>query len=1054
MPQYKVITETIDKPDLDDRHYRVVELSNSLRALLIHDPTTDKAAASLDVNVGAFHDPHNLPGLAHFCEHLLFMGTEKYPLENEYSSFLSKNSGYSNAYTSSQDTNYYFEVGYEHLDGALDRFAQFFISPLFDKSCKDREIKAVDSENKKNLQNDNWRFHQLEKSLTSTKHPYNGFSTGNYQTLGEIPEKNGLDVREELISWYNSHYSANLMRLVVLGREDLDTLTEWTVKRFSDVKNTDKPRPYFPDPPITSEQLLKLVKAKPVMETRSLELTFTVPDVSNKWEYGPARYASHLIGHEGKGSLLYHFKTKGWANGLSAGAMRISKGYSVFVIEIELTPEGFKNYETAIFDCFDYIKLLTTEPPQEWIFEEMKQTSSFRFKFQQKGGAANTVSKLSAAMQKDVDVPYKNLLSSGITRKWDADLIKDYLSHFNASNFKVSLISKEFGSEELPLREKWYGTEYNIEPISPEILSKIAAIGKPSGRFQLLTPNEFIPTKFDIVGTKSTSPAKEPYLIQSDTFSKTWFKQDDQFLVPKSHIFVKFNLPVATLTPFNSAMSSLFLDLLEDELNEMSYEADIVGLSKSFNVARDGISLEISGYNDKMEVLLHKLIDAFVSFKPTEERFNILKERSKRLMKNFGFSTPYSQIGQHTSSLINERAWSVDEQLSFYESDLFTYQRLTNFVSTLFDQCFNEILIVGNYSLPKAKELAALINSKIKAISAPLAQSQYTRGRSLKLPVGQTFRFEKILDDPANINSCIEYFIQLGEIASERRAKVLVDLLAQVAHEPCFNRLRTKEQLGYVVFSGVREARTTFGFRILIQSERPSPYVESRIDAFLQSLVDYIERMDEAEYVKHVNGLVSKKTQKLKNLKEEFSRFWNSIATGFYDFDKRAADVEILKTITKAELLEFYKTKVLQNNGKLVVHLNAQTTSALSWTKIAQSSIMNYIALKEDDLPKDFTLGPELDKLITLVEDKSIDDLLSLHEFSELFPKSVSPQFFSGLTEYIKSNIANPIPKSYPKGELITDLGDFKSKIPLTSAAYPLRNLSDFELKPEIEAKL
>lgn len=58
------------KPDLDERSYRFIELPNKLKALLIQDPKADKAAASLDVNIGAFEDPENLPGLAHFCEHL------------------------------------------------------------------------------------------------------------------------------------------------------------------------------------------------------------------------------------------------------------------------------------------------------------------------------------------------------------------------------------------------------------------------------------------------------------------------------------------------------------------------------------------------------------------------------------------------------------------------------------------------------------------------------------------------------------------------------------------------------------------------------------------------------------------------------------------------------------------------------------------------------------------------------------------------------------------------------------------------------------------------
>ncbi|KAK6035998.1 peptidase, M16 family, partial [Cooperia oncophora] len=64
--------------------YRGLELTNGLRVLLVSDPTTDKSAAAMDVNVGSLMDPWELQGLAHFCEHMLFLGTDKYPKENEF----------------------------------------------------------------------------------------------------------------------------------------------------------------------------------------------------------------------------------------------------------------------------------------------------------------------------------------------------------------------------------------------------------------------------------------------------------------------------------------------------------------------------------------------------------------------------------------------------------------------------------------------------------------------------------------------------------------------------------------------------------------------------------------------------------------------------------------------------------------------------------------------------------------------------------------------------------------------------------------------------------
>lgn len=71
------ITDNLEKPSLDDRSYRVVRLPNQLEVLLVHDADTDKASAAMDVNVGNFSDPDDMPGMAHAVEHALFMGTKK-----------------------------------------------------------------------------------------------------------------------------------------------------------------------------------------------------------------------------------------------------------------------------------------------------------------------------------------------------------------------------------------------------------------------------------------------------------------------------------------------------------------------------------------------------------------------------------------------------------------------------------------------------------------------------------------------------------------------------------------------------------------------------------------------------------------------------------------------------------------------------------------------------------------------------------------------------------------------------------------------------------------
>lgn len=100
----------------------------------------------------------------------------------------------------------------------LFSFAQFFIAPLFTESATEREINAVDSEHEKNIPNDVWRMDQLDKHLADPSHPYHKFGTGNKKTLFEIPKANGINVRDELLKFHDTWYSANNMALAVLGK--------------------------------------------------------------------------------------------------------------------------------------------------------------------------------------------------------------------------------------------------------------------------------------------------------------------------------------------------------------------------------------------------------------------------------------------------------------------------------------------------------------------------------------------------------------------------------------------------------------------------------------------------------------------------------------------------------------------------------------------------------------------------------------------------------------------------------------------------------------------
>ena len=221
------------------REYRLVELPNKMDVVLVSDPGTQVAAAAVSVSAGQLQDPMEVQGLAHFCEHMLFLGSEKFPAESDFDSFCAQSAGYSNAWTSMDRTVYHFMLAHNQLYDGLDRFSGFFTSPLFTEDLTERELNAVDSENNKNLQEDSRREYQLWRSTAKPGHAVQRFGTGNKQSLWDTPLANGTNTRQHLLDFYKRCYSANIMKLAVIGREDLDTQERWVRQLFADVPNSD-----------------------------------------------------------------------------------------------------------------------------------------------------------------------------------------------------------------------------------------------------------------------------------------------------------------------------------------------------------------------------------------------------------------------------------------------------------------------------------------------------------------------------------------------------------------------------------------------------------------------------------------------------------------------------------------------------------------------------------------------------------------------------------------------------------------------------------------------
>ncbi|XP_054654801.1 insulin-degrading enzyme isoform X2 [Dunckerocampus dactyliophorus] len=910
----RVVADIIRSPE-DKRVYRGLEFKNGLRAMLISDPTTDKSSSALDVHIGSLSDPTNIAGLAHFCEHMLFLGTKKYPKENEYSQFLSEHAGSSNAFTSGEHTNYYFDVSHEHLQGALDRFAQFFLCPLFDESCKDREVNAVDSEHDKNLMNDAWRLFQLEKATGNPNHPFSKFGTGNKLTLETRPSNDGIDVRQELLKFHSMYYSSNLMGLCVLGRESLDELTSMVVKLFGEVENKNVPIPEFPDHPFQDEYLKQFYKVVPIKDIRNLYVTFPIPDLQKYYKSNPGHYLGHLIGHEGPGSLLSELKSKGWVNTLVGGQKEGAKGFMFFIINVDLTEEGLLHIEDIIFHMFQYIQKLRTEGPQEWVFQECKDLNKVAFRFKDKERPRGYTSKVAGLLHY---YPLEEVLAAEyLLEDFRPDLIEMVLNKLRPEHVRVVLVSKSFEGQ-TDKTEEWYGTQYKQEVISEETIKKWAGADL-NGKFKLPMKNEFIPTNFEIYPLEKDSPSV-PVLIKDTAMSKVWFKQDDKFFLPKACLNFEFFSRYLYADPLHCNMTYLLLRLLKDDLKEYTYAARLAGLVYGVASKMNAILLSVKGYNDKQHILLKKIIEKMATFEIDEKRFDIIKEAYMRSLNNFRAEQPHQHAMYYLRLLMTEVAWTKDELREALED--VTFPRLKAFIPQLLSRLHIEALLHGNITKESALDMMQMVEDTLieHAHTKPLLPSQLIRYREVQVPDGGWYVYQQ--RNEVHNNCGIEIYYQTDMQTAHEN--MLLELFCQIISEPCFNTLRTKEQLGYIVFSGPRRANGVQGLRFIIQSEKAPHYLESRIEAFLCTMERSVEEMSDEAFQKHIQALAIRRLDKPKKLSAECAKYWGEIISQQYHFDRDNVEVAHLKTLTKDDIMQFYRerlTLTAPKRHKVSVHV-------------------------------------------------------------------------------------------------------------------------------------
>ena len=871
----------------DPYSYRHLSLENGLSVLLIATPGTDKASAAMTVDVGSMDDPENREGLAHFLEHMLFLGTEPYPEADAYQHFISQNGGGHNAFTSYRQTTYYFDVDNDQLSAALDRFAPFFISPTFDADYVDLEMNAVNAEYKASLKDDGRRIFSASKLAMNPDFPYTQFSTGNLDTLANRP---GSDVRDELIRFYETHYSADRMTLVITGDYPLEDLETLARTDFAEVPQHDTDYQRQQVPLYRQEDLPLDVRIRPVRELRQLRLTFPLPEVKTHYANKPVALLSHLLGHEGEGSILALLKDKGWAESLNAGLSLSTDDAAALTLTIGLTRPGAEQVDAITQVVLAYMDLLKARPIPEYLKTEVQQLNDMTFRFQEHGDLSRYAIALSSQMQ---HYPVEDIIYGNYRAEPPSDaLLQTYLSQLTPENLVRTLITPDVTTDQT---DPWYGTELAIEPMTfteVELAADLNALHLPE-------PNPFIPTDFSI---NRAAPAETPTTLINRPERQVWYYPEHEFDLPKTHVLSRLMTPDLTNDPRQQVLARLYVRAVGENLNTYSYPAHIAGVSYSLNVSEQALEIRVSGYQDKLPELLHRVLDAMDDFSLTDDAFGRYRESLRRELLNAEKARPYQRVMGLMNQWLTEPSTTEEELLA--EVDQISAADVRDFASQWSRRVGSLTYVHGTVSEEEALRLADILNQAYPATTAFDALPQ-----TLKLPEG---RYQKdILQD--HPDKAIALYLQGKDTSDTARAEM--GLLGHILSTPYYNRLRTEQQLGYIVHAAAYPRNQVPGLIFIIQSPEATP--EQMIDASEAFFRDFAQRLNDMpaqEFELYREGLMTKLLEKPKNMAEKALRHWGELLNGRVGFDTREQIAAQVQQVDAATLRALYQSAMIDGD--------------------------------------------------------------------------------------------------------------------------------------------
>ncbi len=794
-------------PD-DKSEYRRLVLENGLRVLLCSDPNLVSASAAVAVDAGYYDDPVSRPGLAHYVEHLLFLGSEKYPGDSDFTRTVTAHGGDFSAETKSDHTIFAFKAPTDAFESSLDRMAQFFIAPRFDLTAAERELTAIENEVERHRDDDAVRRQFVSLELHDPSSPESHFPIGNRSTLAGT-------TRDEVVAFYQSRYSADHMALALRGPMPCEQLEKLARSCFSAVpRRPVAARPAGPGTN-TAQATGRFVQIASSGDQSMLFLEFPIGAARSQILSKPAELVAAVLTAPGSGSLIEHFRSEGLALWCEASVEHHSEERSSLVLPITLTAAGRARPERVLQLVFARCERLHTAPFPTDSFNEQsflaaKQEAFGTGSAPQKGIMTLAANALLHPLELAERVPF-------LWEQLDEDAYRKVLASLRPANALVSLVAPDVATDR---KERYYGFAYsctdlaNEGPRSPAPSPADIAASLPP------EPNPFIDGTIRLLGEHPIRVVDEPGL----TLHHLEVDKPRRPLV--AYHFV-IHPGTGSLDQREFCRLLLYQGVLKSRFpaHDQALAAAItVGLS----FTADGLVVSVSGFSGGTERFLEQLFARMAHPALEAGAFQELREHIENMAQDAGRAEALDLVQMRFAGIINTPGVIVSELAATARQ--ITREEVLAVPRTLFRRCHIEAIACGNVDADEAARLARMLRDQLHA--RPAAPHKVVRSRFLQLPAGET------VVDAATVpgtNSAARLAYVTGEDTPELRAALAI--AGAFLEGDFYADLRTRQQLGYRVGSGVIGERHFLGLVGQAQSaDHASDTLRARIEAYFAEL--------------------------------------------------------------------------------------------------------------------------------------------------------------------------------------------------------------------------